>query len=145
MTKQNRNLDISCPCQSANKSPILFSNCCRKYIKGTATPKTAEQLMRSRYSAFVIKDKHYLLKSWHSTTKPNTIEFDTETKWLGLKIISTDMGQETDQRGWVKFIARYKIAGQAHRLEEHSYFTRESEHWRYVSAENLDTSQANDK
>jgi len=145
MTKQNRNLEITCPCQNPNKSPISFSNCCQKYINGTDTPKTAEQLMRSRYCAFVIKDEQYLLKSWHSTTKPNTIEFDAEAKWLGLKIISTDMGQETDQQGWVKFIARYKIGGKAHRLDEHSYFTRESELWRYVSAENVDISQANDK
>jgi len=144
MTKLKRNLEIICPCQSADKSLILFSNCCQNFIHGTDTPKTAEQLMRSRYTAFVLEDETYLLSSWHTTTKPNTIEFDMETKWLGLKIVSTKMGQETDQNGWVNFIARYKISGKAHRLEEHSYFTRESGYWRYVSAENNDTTQAND-
>jgi len=138
-------VEMVCPCQSAKKTPALFSNCCQKYIKGTDIPKTAEQLMRSRYSAFVIENEPYLLNSWHSTTKPSTVEFDPQTKWLGLKIISTDMGKKTDQKGWVKFIARYKIGGKAHRLEEHSYFTRESERWRYVSAESLDTPQSRNK
>jgi len=144
MKKQNRNLEIICPCQSANKLPVLFSNCCQNFINGTDTPQTAEQLMRSRYTAFVLENEPYLLNSWHSTTKPNTVEFDNETKWLGLKIISTKMGQDADQKGWVKFIARYKINGKAHRLEEHSYFTRESSFWRYVSAENNESTQAND-
>ena len=145
MTKQKHDPKMNCPCQSVNKTPVLFSTCCQKYINNTDIPKTAEQLMRSRYTAFVLEDETYLLSSWHTTTKPNTIEFDMETKWLGLKIVSTKMGQETDQNGWVNFIARYKISGKAHRLEEHSYFARESEHWRYVSAENLDTPQSSGK
>jgi uncharacterized protein YchJ len=53
------------------------------------------------------------------------------------------MGQDVDQKGWVKFIARYKIAGKAYRLEEHSYFARELDHWRYVTAENDDSSHEN--
>jgi SEC-C motif-containing protein len=122
-----------CPCQTANKSSILFSNCCQKYITGSTRANTAEQLMRSRFSAFALEDEHYLLSSWHTTTKPRSIEFDTATKWLGLKILSTEMGQDVDQKGWVKFIARYKIAGKAYRLEEHSYFARELDHWRYVT------------
>jgi len=144
MTKQKHDPKMNCPCQSVNKTPVLFSTCCQKYINNTDIPKTAEQLMRSRYSAFVLENERYLLSSWHTSTKPNAIEFDTKTKWLGLKILSTEMGQEADQKGWVEFIARYKIGGRAHRLEEHSYFTRESGLWRYVSAESNDITQIND-
>jgi SEC-C motif-containing protein len=145
MTQSKASIEIICPCQSSNKSPILFSNCCEKYITGITTPRTAEQLMRSRYSAFVLEDEKYLLSSWHTSTKPNSIEFDTATKWLGLKIISTKMGQDADQEGWVNFIARYKVAGKAHRLEEHSHFTRELDQWRYatVANENNDSRHLN--
>jgi SEC-C motif-containing protein len=52
------------------------------------------------------------------------------------------MGRAEDQEGWVKFIARYKIAGKAHRLEEHSYFKREMGNWKYVAAEDVNDSQA---
>jgi len=131
--------EMICPCHSANMSSILFSKCYQKYIIGIAHAHTAEQLMRSRYTAFVLEDEQYLLSSWHTTTKPSSIDFNTATKWLGLKIISTKMGQDIDKEGWVKFIARYKVAGKAHRLEEHSYFTRELEHWKYVNAENNHT------
>ena len=99
--------------------------------------------MRSRYSAFTLKDKEYLLNSWHNTTRPHTIDFDDNIKWLGLKVISTKKGLASDQEGWVNFVARYKMAGKAYRLEEHSYFSRENGNWVYVSAESFNDTQPN--
>lgn len=89
--------------------------------------------MRSRYTAFVIEDEAYLLKTWHSKTRPTSIQFDPLSKWLGLKVKATELGNKEDQIGWVTFVARYKITGKAHRLEENSYFSRESGQWCYVS------------
>lgn len=129
---------LSCPCQTGAKTPILFSNCCQKYIENIEQAKTAEQLMRSRYSAFVMEDEAYLLRSWHASTRPPSITFDSASKWIGLKIVSSTDGTESHQEGWVKFIAKYKISGKAFKLEEHSYFTKEAGNWRYVSAENTD-------
>jgi len=138
MSKPKISLSPVCPCQVSSKTPVLFSNCCQQYIKGSKFPDTAEQLMRSRYSAYVVEDKDYLLSSWHLSTRPDQIDFDTNSKWLGLKIISCSEGKIDDQDGWVKFIARFKIAGKAQRLEEHSYFTRVSGHWQYLSAKQSD-------
>jgi len=134
MSKPKKSLSPVCPCQASSQTQTLFLDCCQQYINGSAFPDTAEQLMRSRYSAYVVEDEGYLLASWHITTRPDQIDFDTDSKWLGLKIISCSEGSIDDQEGWVKFIARFKIAGKAQRIEEHSYFTRVSGHWQYLSA-----------
>ena len=37
--------------------------------------------------------------------------------------------------GLVSFVARYKVAGRAYRLSEHSRFVRENERWFYVDGD----------
>lgn len=92
--------------------------------------------MRSRYSAFVTENETYLLKTWQLSNRPENVDFDHKTKWLGLKIIQCKAGLASDTYGWVQFVARYKIAGKAERIEESSYFVKEDEQWLYVAAEN---------
>ncbi len=124
--------DIPCHCDSKK----TFTMCCKPFLTFQKKPVTAEQLMRSRYSAFVLENTNYLLHSWHHNFRPNNIDFDSQTKWLGLKIKRCKAGLETDLFGWVEFVARFKIAGKAERIEELSYFIKEGDQWLYVSAEN---------
>jgi SEC-C motif-containing protein len=86
--------------------------------------------MRSRYSAFVLKNEPYLLASWHSSTRPSSVEFIAEQKWLGLKVV----GASTDgDRAEVEFIARFRVGGMsAQRLHERSRFVREDGRWFYL-------------
>jgi SEC-C motif-containing protein len=87
--------------------------------------------MRSRYSAFVMCNERYLLDTWHSSTRPASIEFVPQQKWLGLKIIDTD--QSDAERAEVEFVARYRVGGaSAARLHERSRFVREDGRWFYV-------------
>ena len=51
----------TCPCGSNLK----YDECCLPLIKGDKTAITAEQLMRSRYSAYVKKEVGYLRASLH--------------------------------------------------------------------------------
>ena len=88
--------------------------------------------MRSRYSAFALCDAGYLRKTWHPGTCPKKIHLDTQTRWLGLKILSTQAGGLGDSEGRVEFVARYKLAGRGHRLHEISRFVRCDERWLYV-------------
>ena len=44
---------------------LPYSDSCGRLHDGTATAATAEQLMRSRYSAFAVGDAGYLLTTWH--------------------------------------------------------------------------------
>lgn len=90
--------------------------------------------MRSRYTAYVLADEAYLLATWHPDTRPAQLELAQEApvKWLGLAI----KRHEDDGAGHaiVEFVARYKIAGRAHRLHEISRFVREQGRWLYVDA-----------
>lgn len=93
--------------------------------------------MRSRYSAFTLLKEAYLRYSWHPDTCPKTIHLNEKTSWLGLKIIKTIAGNETDKKGVVEFVARSKNNGKASRLHETSRFSRFDSRWVYLDG-NLD-------
>jgi SEC-C motif-containing protein len=90
--------------------------------------------MRSRYTAFVTHNESYLLATWHSSTRPASITFEPQQKWLGLKIVEAKAtGAETAE---VEFIARYRIGGgSAARLHERSRFVKEGGRWYYVDGD----------
>ncbi len=56
---------MPCPCGR----PAEYGQCCGPLRAGTALATTAEQLMRSRYSACVRRDEADLLASWHTSTR----------------------------------------------------------------------------
>jgi SEC-C motif-containing protein len=94
--------------------------------------------MRSRYSAYVLKLEPYLLDTWHPATRPATLDLaDDAAKWLGLQV-KKHLVESADSAS-VEFIARYKIAGRAHRLHEVSQFLRQDSLWFYVDGEFPDT------
>ena len=119
---------LSCCCSSG----LLFAQCCGQYTQGGAVPQTAEKLMRSRYSAYVLRDTDYLTATWHPSTRPANLFLDPEVHWIGLEIKKTTAGKETDHTGSVEFIARYKINGRAYRLHETSRFIRQGIQWFYL-------------
>lgn len=89
--------------------------------------------MRSRYTAYVLGNEDYLLATWHTSTRPASLDLSTEpaTKWLGLKILQTREGMTNDQNGVVEFVARYKINGKAYKLHEVSAFVKQAGQWFY--------------
>ena len=48
-----------------------YKDCCEPYILGEKNPSTAEDLMRSRYSAYVVVATDYLIETTHSSTRSN--------------------------------------------------------------------------
>lgn len=90
--------------------------------------------MRSRYSAFAVGDADYLLRSWHSRTRPARLRLDPGTRWTGLEILDTDRGGLFDTAGTVVFRAHYREAGRPGSLTEHSRFVREDGRWVYLDA-----------
>ncbi|MBL8252023.1 MAG: YchJ family protein [Candidatus Competibacter sp.] len=124
------NADNACPCGSG----MAYAACCGPYLDGGQRPATAEALMRSRYSGYVLARKDYLLRTWHQSTRPGTLDLDDSSiiNWLGLKIVRTEAGGPDDARGVVEFVARYKVGGKAHRLHEISRFVREGGRWFYL-------------
>jgi len=118
-----------CPCGSA----AVYDACCARWHRGQPAP-SAEALMRSRYSAYVMEDEPYLLATWHPSTRPAALGFEPGTKWLGLTVKSArDLGEDQAE---VSFVARYRVGGgSAVRLQERSRFVREQGRWWYVEGE----------
>lgn len=113
----------------------LYEDCCGPVLAGSRPAATAEQLMRSRYTANVLRDTAYLLESWHSSTRPQKIDSSTIPTWQGLSILKTDKGLRGDHKGMVEFRARYeKNIGMAV-LQERSRFVCENGCWFYVDGE----------
>ncbi len=113
---------------------MSYADCCGKYHDGEVWPETAEQLMRTRYAAYVLGDVNYLLDTWHATTRPPALNLDDQdsVQWLGLTIVRVESGAVTDSDGIVEFVARYKLNGKAVRMREVSRFVREAGRWLYV-------------
>jgi SEC-C motif domain protein len=112
-----------------------YGECCGRYLDGGKAAPTAEALMRSRYTAYVLRRQDYLLLTWHPDTCPASLELEDEAgrKWLGLEIKRHEHPEP--DRAWVEFVARYKVAGRAHRLHEVSRFVREAGRWLYVDGD----------
>jgi SEC-C motif domain protein len=132
---------VDCPCGGAspskrpNAKAPRYEACCGRFIEGRACPANALELMRSRYTAYVLGELAYLRATWSEQTCPPDLDVsDTSTRWLGLDIkahSSVDADHEE-----VEFVARYKVNGRAHRLHERSRFERnQAGHWIYMSGE----------
>jgi SEC-C motif-containing protein len=119
----------SCPCCSGK----TLTQCCGRYLSPATLPApTAEALMRSRYSAYVLRESAYLLATWHPKYRPKTLNLDPNMQWFNLKIKQCEMGLETDTEGLVFFVAKYKNNGKAERLEENSRFNKVDGRWFYM-------------
>jgi SEC-C motif-containing protein len=113
-------------------SGMTFELCCQPALDKIQRAKTAQALMRSRYSAFCMHNQDYLLNTWHPSTRPESLAFETQQQWLGLKVVHAAQGKEGDSKGTVEFVARYKINGRAYRLHENSEFLCEDGLWFYT-------------
>lgn len=122
--------EVMCVCGSG----CIAVYCCLPYVQDGVLPPTAVALMRSRYTAYVLGDEAYLLRTWHASTRPTTpLSLDPTVKWLTLTIECCEAGEAADREGWVSFVARYKVSGRAQRLQERSYFVRKEGAWLYVN------------
>ncbi|TFW07135.1 hypothetical protein E4K72_09360 [Oxalobacteraceae bacterium OM1] len=115
----------ACPCGGKD-----YTSCCGRFIDGGEIPQTAEQLMRSRYTAYTRHDDAYLKATWHASTRPaEPVAQEDGLKWLGLEVRKhVPAGEEAT----VEFVARCKTGGRAQRLHELSRFVREAGRWYYV-------------
>jgi SEC-C motif-containing protein len=90
--------------------------------------------MRSRYTAFALGDTAYLLRTWHPSARPASLELDPTTRWTGLEVLRTTGGGFLHTEGTVEFRAHYIESGRAEVMHEHSRFVREDGAWRYLDS-----------
>lgn len=130
MTSQNQ---VKCPCGSSSS----YESCCKTIHNDITRAKTAEQLMRSRYTAFTLAMGDYLLESHHKTTRPNKemktiVSWAKSVKWQKLEIINGIQGQENDIFGTVEFKAHYLSGNKPDFILENSKFVKEYGVWYYL-------------
>ena len=126
----------NCPCGRNNS----YAHCCKKAHDNIFSVKTAETLMRSRYTAFTLANVDYLLKSWSKNTVDTSAKAQKELKtwtqsvtWVKLEVIKASLGKENDTTGTVEFKAFFYENGQLQCIHENSFFEKENGHWVYVS------------
>jgi SEC-C motif domain protein len=119
--------ELDCPCGLGED----YDSCCGRFHKGAAAP-TAELLMRSRYSAFAVGDAGYLLRTWHPSTRPRTLELDPACRWTRLAVLETHQGGLFDATGTVSFRAVFILDGRRDVLTETSRFVRAAKRWVYL-------------
>ena len=123
-----------CPCGTQQN----LTDCCLPVIQGARTAKTAEELLRARYTAFTQGTVDFILSSHHSRTRNDVKRDEIEdwsknSEWLGLKIVECQQGQANDSKGEIIFSATYrpkgktakeKTKGKTRGLKKHSKHVR---------------------
>jgi len=124
--------EMACPCCSG----LALAACCAPLLNGERPAATAEALMRSRFSAYVLGHYDYLLASWHPDTRPPAERLGgTGLQWLHLAIVDTAAGGMEDETGTVAFIATFREGNRVRQLHETSRFVREQGQWRYLDGD----------
>jgi SEC-C motif domain protein len=128
---------INCYCCSGKK----FGECCEPFLAGNEKPKTAEALMRSRYSAYTTTNIDYIIQTTHhsqlASHDAESIEnWAKSSLWQKLEIVSKDKGSNQDEIGVVEFKAYYlDLRLDPHVHHERSNFKKESGKWFFVDGE----------
>ncbi len=124
---------MDCYCGSARE----YADCCEIAHNDISAVKTAEQLMRSRYTAFVMGNGNYLIRSHHSTTRPSKdknaiVNWAKSVNWIRLEVIDRSKGGVKDSEGTVTFNAYFFENGKVELIHEKSAFVKEKEQWMYL-------------
>jgi SEC-C motif domain protein len=127
-----------CPCGGAT-----YGTCCRPLHRQERAAATAEQLMRSRYSAYALAEIDHLLRTQPSDQplrdRRRSLEANCrQLRWRDLEILATEAGGLDDLHGTVTFAAHYSASGEPCVLRERSRFGREGGRcngaWLYLEA-----------
>ena len=124
---------MNCHCGNTK----TYQECCEIFHRNNGKTETAEQLMRSRYSAFVLADGNYLMATHHSSTRPikekkAIVKWAKSVQWIRLEVLETTNGTENDTEGTVTFNAYFFENGNVDVIHEKSAFVKENDQWFYL-------------
>ena len=125
-----------CPCGSEQ----TYADCCAPLHAGQNVAKTAEQLMRSRYAAYALKQIDYLYATTHPDKRSEQLR-DEMAAWANraeftrLEILGKKQGRAFDTVGKVEFVAHYRQFGAVKQMHEVSRFCRYQGRWHYLESE----------
>lgn len=124
---------MNCHCGN-NKS---YKLCCEVFHLNKGKTETAAQLMRSRYSAFVLANGDYLMKTHHNSTRPISekkaiVKWAKSVEWIKLEVLETSKGLKNDAEGTVTFNAYFYDNEKVDIIHEKSAFVKENDQWYYL-------------
>ncbi|MGX3067089.1 YchJ family protein [Ursidibacter arcticus] len=121
-----------CPCQSGK----TYQECCQPFHLTQQYPSTAEQLMRSRYSAYTQVNIDYIV----ATTVPSQQalldrqameQWGKSTRWAGLEILEHKPAI-SKQHSTVEFNALFQTESGIEAHHELSLFVKINNRWFFV-------------
>ena len=127
----------ACPCGREQ----AYEDCCAPMHEGKVKATTAEDLLRSRYCAFVKHEIDYLIETAHPDTqkelkREEIEEWATQSEWKGLFVGNMAAGGPDDDEAAIEFVANYvNEKGEEVNHHERSYFQRVDGDWRFVDGE----------
>ncbi|MCP3127350.1 YchJ family protein [Shewanella sp. KJ2020] len=137
--------DISCPCGSTKN----YQDCCKPlHIHvdgGEQIADSPEQLMRSRYCAFVLKNFDYIIKTHHPDFLEDltlaSLQSGPHPHWLGLDVLDSreQLDASGQREGTVTFKAWYKLEGEIDAIYECSEFVHQQGRWYYTQGRQMRT------
>ena len=121
-----------CPCESGQP----YAACCEPLIRGERQAESAEQLMRSRYAAYVHVETDYIFETTHPAHRQGydhegTRQWAESAEWEGLEIVAAKGGPD-DSDGQVEFIARFREKGVKKAHHELAEFKKEAGRWYFT-------------
>ena len=135
MTNINIDPQSLCPCCSKQ----TYQQCCQPFHLKKQSAKTPEQLMRSRFCAFYLKDYDYLIATHHSQylngLDKETLAQEPLPQWLSLDVIRSS---HTNDKGQVTFQAWYKLDDEIDAIHECSDFLKCDGQWLYTEGKQMD-------
>lgn len=121
-----------CPCGSGN----VLDTCCGHYHAGLPAP-SAEALMRSRYSAYVLGLIDYLLDTTlpiqkASLDRQSISDWSAKSTWLGLNVENVEVFGGKPEHAFVTFVARWHDSDGEHSHRERSAFVQNDSRWYFI-------------
>lgn len=123
--------ELACPCGLGN-----YAECCQPLHLGQAKAQTAEQLMRSRYSAFAQHFVDYIVQTTARGQQqhldvPAIADWAKANQWLGLEIVQAQEKLDKNH-AQVEFKAHYHDGKQAQVHHEVSHFVKFEQTWYFL-------------
>lgn len=138
----SKHKDTPCPCGSGE----LYQNCCYPFHKGYQKPDTPEKLMRSRYSAYALKNARYIIATTHPQNEgylqdkkiwtQRLMQYMNSTAFLGLQVMNSRTSDDSNE-GFVTFHATLMVNGNDASFTEKSRFVKQGGKWLYIDGEFL--------
>jgi SEC-C motif-containing protein len=128
---------MQCPCFSGKS----YANCCEPIHLRKKWP-TPLELMRSRFSAYAMKNVDYIIQTTHpnhemfkmpsSHNKKELLIFVMTTQFKNLKVLSDEIKGKT---AFVTFEVELEQNGEKTAFREKSRFLKKGDQWLYESGE----------